>query len=233
MNNVVYAAYVFLALAIIGALFTIFVRNKKGGATYFIVKCFSSSIFVLLAILGALSRNDNKELSLFIIAGLVFGFLGDCILGAKEINKDISKKPFIISGILAFLIGHVLFSTGFILYSGVNLTVFMVPLGLSIVALIVFILLKYDVKPFLYAILWIYAFLEVLMASSAFNLIDGLNNPGFIVAFVGALFFCISDAVLSFIYFGPKKGNKNVLVAIELSTYYLGQILIASSIIFM
>lgn len=225
--------YFFLVLAIVLALVTIYVRNTKSGNKYFIVKCFSSSVFVFLAIFACLETDAPKELVLFIISGLLFGFLGDAILGAKEINKVESKKPFIVAGILAFLIGHVLFSVGFIIYAGINLYVFIIPLILSIIALIGFIMLKYTVKVPLYALLVIYAFFETLMSASSGYLMSLNFNPGYIVAFVGSIFFCVSDSVLSYIYFGPIKKYKNILVLIELTTYYSAQILIASSIIFM
>ena len=92
MNIIKGFVYFFIALAILFAILTIYIRKTKDGTKYFIMKCFASSLFVFIAILSSIVSNAPKELTLFIIAGLLFGFLGDAILGAKEIEKVESKK---------------------------------------------------------------------------------------------------------------------------------------------
>lgn len=233
MSGVKAVACVFIALSIILAIVAIAFRKKGQGINYFISKCFASAVFVFVGLFSYLETNAPKELVIFIIAGLVFGFLGDAILGGKEIDKLAPRKPFIIWGIIAFLLGHILFSVGFILTTGINTYVFVIPTVLAVISLVIFIVLKYQVKAPIFVLLTVYAFLETLMCSSAGYLMITTNNVGYIVAFVGSVFFCTSDLVLSYVYFGPNKSKKDLLVMIELTTYYTAQILISSAVLFM
>ena len=55
--------------------------------------------------------------------------------------------------------------------------------------------------------------------------------PSMTVFMIGAILFGISDLFLAPLYFGKKENN--TMVVLNLSTYYLGQLLIAMSIFFL
>ncbi len=70
------------------------------------------------------------------------------------------------------------------------------------------------------------------MVSKSISLLTlfNLNSKGISLIFIGAMLFFISDIILSFIYFYKKPAKP--LVALNLITYYIGQGLIALSVLY-
>ena len=78
----------------------------------------------------------------------------------------------------------------------------------------------------------VYCSLLVYKVAASGMLVFTNPTKAYILALAGSILFLISDTCLSFLYFAPVK-RKNVLVTIELSTYYPAQILLAMSVALM
>lgn len=214
-----------------GAVCTVLLRCRGRSFDGMLFKFLSSFGFMSVAFVGFCYNNDaNPYFFCLVIFGLMFGLGGDILLGLKEIAPKFRSR-LIVMGTSAFLLGHIFFLAAFTYIGGFQ----WIPFALScLVAAITLILLKtfkfkVDAKMgtvliIYYAMLWYKALLSVFTYWATKDL-------AFILSTVGCGLFIISDTCLAFIYFTPKK-SKNKLVAVELSTYYSAQILLALSVAF-
>lgn len=154
---------------------------------------------------------------LFIILGLSFSLIGDIML-MRPINK-------FILGLIAFFIGHLLYTTAFISVEGFHTfrlawaLLFLAGLGLFIYLFPSIRKLRIPVAVYIAAI--------SCMVWQAGGLWTSIWTTKAGIAFLGAILFCLSDMVLSVSRF---KKQFVLSQAVILSTYYSAQTLIAFSI---
>lgn len=241
--------YVTLALILIPVGFIlqaafITVEHKGKMVLADVLKGLASVVFCVIGFTAyaALSyrksvRVDGSEVKAakLIIAGLLSGALGDILLNLRFVLKNAGKK-FFLAGIAVFLAGHILYLIAIIPESSSLLLCTII--GIIVAAIILVIVLKKFKVSLAFKIFGIiYVGSVVIMTSIAVgNAVTGLLaygnfliNPYVIFAF-GALFFMVSDVILIFNTFGTKTIFP--LRVLNLSLYYLGQILIAMSIFF-
>jgi hypothetical protein len=85
---------------------------------------------------------------------------------------------------------------------------------------------KVQIPSYLYALL-----IFIMIGSTISNYIHfGDQHPGYLIMMIGAILFGLSDLILAPIYF--QGMNQKKMIASNLITYYLAQILIATSILF-
>ncbi len=77
---------------------------------------------------------------------------------------------------------------------------------------------------------YIYAATISFMTSAALSASLWQTSPARFIYITGALLFLLSDGLLAYMYFGPKKVF--LLRALNLSFYYAAQLLFALSILF-
>lgn len=218
-----------LALSCLGILiYSTFTSDYK---FRLISKIFTSLCFLLIALLSYLSNANNLKYFLFIFIGLVFSFLGDILLGIKAKNSK-SKNTLIILGGFNFAITHILYSLCFITLSGLHIRDFIFAIFLS------FILLstlkcnkKIDFNNSLLPIS-IYCLIISFMVCKAISLvtITSLNLHLLMLLILGAILFIISDYILAFVIL--YKDCPKYVSRLNLIFYYIGQILIALSILY-
>lgn len=220
-----------LLAAVIAAVVFIIVSYKGTAGASVAAKTIASLLFVTLGLLCFL-HSKRSSYALLVMVALVFGLFGDVFL---ELQPVFSKKKnlFFLLGLSAFFIGHVFYVVAFLKIAPFTILHPIVFAATFCVALLLKAIFKVDPQKMLPPVL---AYLTVisLMVAAAFGVAfsNGLSpqNPIRVMLPLSALLFLISDAVLAYIYYGKTKAKP--LVAINLSTYYAAQILLALTILF-
>ncbi len=173
---------------------------------------------MLMPLLCAVYLAAAPEPMLLVIAALVFGWIGDVFLMLK------GKSIFMLCGICSFALGHV-FYIGAILSQSAHLHVLiLIPVALCAVWLsfVYKKLLPYAPKSlrkpgFLYALL-----LSGTCLSALYLLLITQKLP-FLIAFIGGLFFMLSDTVLTGQQYRKETKHGNYYVML---TYIIAQSLL-------
>ncbi len=221
---------------------------KRGPRSEVISKGIASLIFVVIGCLVFPMSCDNGEMActfqVGIIAGLVFGMIGDILLALRNINKS-KRSGFILSGICAFALGHLSYLAVIALNMMAILPDALIWLGILPVILGIlfgFGLLKISpklnlefgkLKPgvFFYGSL-IGCMLCTAILTAVTATMQGLFVSLYIVPAIASVLFVSSDSLLSKSYF-DKSGeitSAKLIIAIHV-TYYLAQYLFAISAI--
>lgn len=231
--------FLFFMLLILFIYFII-LKNRIIG---FYLKGFTSLLFLLIYGYGiydffirsnglSIALNDIKFIYfiLFIGLGLICGLVGDLFLEVQYFYNE-KKESQILYGMTSFFLGHVFYIIAISALIGFNFVSVLVGLGFTLLIAIGGQVLKMD-----FGVLripsYLYTFIIFTMVGQAFFLGVNYNfNLFSLVLMLGAILFGISDLILAPIYF---KNEKRVSFTIlNLSTYYLAQLLIAISIIFL
>lgn len=213
---------VFFCIAcIVLAVCFIYMEYQQKPVPAVILKGLASFCFVMY---GVLTAPKGNPVAGKIVAGLVLGMIADILLNFRFILKN--GKPVFLVGILVFLLGHILYL--FAVFPMVSN-----PLAVLIAAIILTALLMKWIfskitaeKAFkIFGIFYIGA-IVLLNCTAIANLFQ--NPSAFTAVFaIGAFLFLISDIVLILNTFG--KESRFRLRIMNLSMYYIGQLLIATS----
>lgn len=217
-------------------------KDKRLEGFYF--KALTSFIFIIIFVYGVfrfytktpiipeivLFQYKYIYLFTFVLLGLVSGLIGDLFLEVLWFYKE--RRNYIIKqGTIIFLIGHVFYILGLNSFVGFNYIALIIGLVMTIVVYLGSKMMKIDFQN-LKIMTYLYTFVIFTMVGlsimQAFDLSFSLYSISFMV---GAILFGISDLLLAPIYF--KNQNHNLFVVSNLATYYLGQLLIALSILFL
>ena len=198
------------ALSLVVTLIYLSVVNKPAGALRTWTKTASIGLLAPLPLLGGV---DVAHIALAL--ALAFGSLGDYFLALKDEEKNFKR------GIVAFLIGHIFYLIVMVPHIGA-------PSSLQIAGIILLGAMAVGVCGWLSPKLgryrnpvWAYMGIISLMALAALSVPAPL--PG-----AGALLFVFSDAVIVVNQFGRPVPYRGPIVWI---TYYVGQILLAGSLL--
>lgn len=232
---------IYLLLGVFVLVWSIFVflviKGKRMDGFYF--KGLSSFLFVGVFMYGVYhyTKTNNFILNsmqlkflLLIGLGLVCGLIGDLFLEIQYFYKD-NKSRQIAYGMTIFLIGHIFYISALSLDRQFQLLSLVI--GLVMAALIYAggKVMKFQLGQ-LEIFSYVYSFVIFTMVGQAiFQAHQQAYNIYGLVFMVGAIFFGISDLLLAPIYF--KNERRKLFVVGNISTYYLAQILIALSIMFL
>ena len=172
---------------------------------------------------------DGSHLAKLVLTGLILGCIADVLLNLRWVIKEKGKLIFLV-GILVFLSGHIVYLAAILPMSESWVLCFGIGIILT-AGLMKWIFTKITAeKAFkIFGVFYIGAI--VLMNCVAIsNLITATSTFTAIFA-AGAVLFLISDIVLILNTFGPE--SKFSLRITNLSLYYLGQLLIALSLLFL
>ena len=233
-----YSKLIFSAISAVEVpLVAYYITSLNNRKPYKVKKMICSTLFVLAAVVAALSIDIFLVYGLCVIIGLVLSWLGDLFLAFS-----LKGMPFVL-GLGSFLLGHVAyvvaFSFGvsaitgsiapawyeFLIVAAVIGTCFIVKKKCNII-------LKEMAMPVLF-----YAVTISVMLARAFHLgisycgLDAPNGVMFCLMMIfGATMFVVSDSVLVFIIFKNMSNNKTETA--NLVTYYLAQMIFATSLFF-
>lgn len=233
MNDsaLIISAIAFLCLMAPLIVATCVLDNKKLMIGKTICKGCASLCFVIAGILFYL--NGSKEnWQLMVLFGLVLGMFGDILL--SEFAKGKSRDIFNAVGMLCFIAGHALFIAAFITASFEFDYPVLIAVGATMALTVLGACSKFlsAEKPFMMVGAFLYAAVVSLMLAAAFNLV--LNSAvmfGGLIVTGSALFF-ISDVILGIMNYNNKfKEKRRYLLPAVLVCYYLGQAMIAFSLI--
>ena len=173
---------------------------------------------LLMPLLCALYCVAAPEVRMFVVAALVFGWIGDVFLLFKN------GKIFMLLGVCAFAIGHI-FYIGAMLSEHPSLHVLMlIPVALCVIWM-TFVyrkLLPYAPKSLKKPGL-LYALLLSGTCLSALYVLLVTGKPAYLIAFVGGLFFMLSDTLLTGQKYRKELRHGNFYVML---TYIIAQALL-------
>lgn len=219
------------AVALVGMVLQgifIAVEHKEKYVPAVILKGLAALLFCVIGTAAFLGASVNRGFAKLVVIGLYCGMLGDILLNLRFVFPKLGQKIFLL-GVAAFLSGHILYLCAIVPLSR-NL---MLCLGVGVVlaaALLAWIFKTLTVKLAfkIFGVLYIGA-IVLMTAVAVGNVISSSGAAAWMHA-VGAALFTLSDIVLIFNTFG--KEQKFSLRITNLSLYYLGQLLIASSLFF-
>lgn len=198
-------------------------------------KMICSAFFILSAVCCLLYSHNYTAFSAFMIAGLVFGLIGDLL-----IHYPVDKNSVATLGGASFGIGHVFYILAFcsaIKKIAPEEKIFnykVIIVTLCIVAVGVGIKFVKKIKFGVFALpALVYAIVITTMLTTAYQLTFRMHfNAGVLFTLMlGAVLFVLSDATIALLIFGGMERNRPLKV-FNIVTYFLGQILLGTSILF-
>lgn len=216
-----YLAYVGLLIQIL----FIYIEQQKKYVPAVALKGTASLFFVVLGFLG-LSIATLPTFAKIVVAGLVFGLLGDVCLNLRFVMEKAGQKVFL-AGIAAFLVGHILYLVALIPLAA-KVWVWLISGVLVAAALLYWILTSVEAEKAFKAFGVVYIGAVVLMTAVSIGVFVTRHTSGSLLYMVGAVLFTLSDIILIFNTF--TKDGKAWMRPANLLLYYLGQLLIALSI---
>ncbi len=192
-----------------------------------VLKGLASLTFVCLGFFSGRMSADG-QLAHNVISGLCLGAVADVILNLRYVFKEKGKPVFLV-GILIFLAGHIMYIVALIPKCGC-LTACLTAGVILTALLIVWIFSKITAAAAfkVFGVFYLGAIM-IMTCIAAGILVTGPSAFSGIFA-AGALFFLASDIILIFNTFGPEQ--KEALRISNILLYYIGQLLIASSLQF-
>lgn len=219
-------------LCVVGILVDIwFIKTeyagKMGKAT--VLKGAASLFFVALGFVCFAA--NSAPFGKLIVIGLILGLVGDVLLNLRNVVAGRKSMLVFALGILAFLSGHFLYIAALIrLKADIVIWAVLITAVLSVLAIPP--LMRRITAPSMGLKIFGYVYLVVVIAmfSCAAMVLVKLGASALTVLFaVGALLFMVSDFIMIYYSFGKKI---KPLRAINLLSYYAGQLLIAIAILF-
>ena len=193
-----------------------------------ILKGAASLMFVLIGYNDFQTVNNPFNRQFFY--GLLFGMIGDILLNLRYVFPKHGQKIFL-AGILAFLIGHVLYLVALIPQARHVWIWYCIIIGaLAAGGLLAYIFKTMQVKKAFKIFGVFYLGAVFIMTAIALGIAVFTPTRRAIIYAIGAVLFTASDVVLIFNTFsGVTKFSLRIT---NLTLYYIGQILIACSLFF-
>ena len=205
-----------------------------------LLKSVVSMLFIMVGVYGtwlSASKGSASLLCPFVVLGLLCGLLGDVWLDLKYVFPE-KDEPFTYAGFCVFGVGHILYIIGMLLTcypTGKPMTL-IVPVLLALVLSIGNAVLEKPMK-LIYGkfkpvvITYGVILFAMVLISGRLALHYGWAKTPLNLIFIGGVFFAISDLILSGTYFGTGR-ERPIDLALNYITYYTGQFLIASALVF-
>lgn len=195
----------------------LYIRAKYSALKYQLVIFKPLTMFLIISI-AILYPAVDWNYKIFILAGLLFSLIGDMFL--------IFPEKYFTKGLIAFLLGHILYIIAFAVSAGFHYTVWIYLPIVLISILYLKTILSHTGNITLPVI--IYIILIAMMGWMALERLYYLQTLGALLAAIGACLFMISDSVLAINKF-KKSFHKAELII--LSTYFIAQWMLAVSVI--
>lgn len=234
----------FVVLIILEIIFTpLFLKAQWPGMCFksLVYKMICSTSFVGIGVLSVIIADNKSTFALMMLGGLVFGWIGDYFLHAKP------TQLYFGIGFVSFMLGHIMYIACYIRtipviapdYNMINASEIVASLVFVIVAIVLAVkfkvefslkILKFGV--IVYTLILITMFIKATTLGVQYFLTGApYGILAILVLSLGSLLFLLSDATLGLILFGGQKKNKPLKV-FNIVTYFAGQVLLASSILF-
>ena len=206
-----------------------------------VLKMICSTMFVSIGVLSMFIADNFSSYAITMLIGLVLGWIGDYFLHAKPSNV------YFVTGFASFLIGHFFYIGAYVRalpalfpdYKMLNAPELIIAAVVLVLACVMLKLTKMKMTPKIVAFgIWLYFIILTFMFIKASALgyhqwqsgAEGGIVP-FVVLTLGSFFFLLSDASLGVIMFADQRKNYPLKI-FNIVTYFWGQIMLASSILF-
>lgn len=204
-----------------------------------IAKMLCATLFVAVGFLSVKISGNTSEFAKTMMLGLVFGWIGDYFLHSE-------KNSFFVIGFTSFLLGHIVYITAYVRalntfenYSHINAVEPIVLIVLLIISMWVFKRYKFEfsmkvlkVAIIVYTVILVTMFVKATVLGVQYMLSGGANGAlAVLVLSLGSLLFVLSDSTIGVLMFGGQKKNRPLKI-FNIVTYFAGQMLLASSILF-
>jgi len=206
-----------------------------------VLKMICSTMFVSIGVLSMCISGNFSSYAITMLIGLVLGWVGDYFLHAKP--SDI----YFVTGFVSFLVGHIFYIVAYVKalpvlfqdYKMFNIPELIIGGIVLVIAFIMMKVVKMKMTPKIVAFgIWLYFIILTFMFTKASALGYHQWQSGaeggllaFVVLTLGSFFFVLSDASLGVIMFAGQKKNYPLKI-FNIVTYFWGQIMLASSILF-
>ena len=230
---------ILLALGAVMSVVFIVSKVTNYNLVTIILKTIASLFFVALGIYCAIVIEGNVAFKALVVAGLIFGLLGDVFLGFKYTTTK-TKKIWIMLGLFAFAFGHISYLVSLFVgfYKPGNVLFAILPFVTSSIITTVFMIVSKKLgvelgkKLFPFAVFYIFCLTSMVSSVFYMCLLHGFTVTTLIMFFCGAFCFMCSDFMLTGAYFKPGQRPK-AYMAIYSVFYYLAQFAIAFSLFFL
>ena len=230
-----------IILLVLGAISSaIFIVSKVINYSFktIVFKTIASLFFVALGIYLFIIMEGHFLFKLFLLLGLIFGMLGDVLLGFKYITTK-TKKIWILAGMFAFAFGHISYITALFVeyYIPGNVIFIFLPFITATVLSIGYMIISRKLgisfgKLLPFGVFYLFCLSSMLSTSLWMAILNHFSILTGVLFFIGALFFATSDCMLTGAYFKAGQRPKPYL-AIYSVCYYVAQFLIAFSLFFL
>lgn len=219
---VTYLGLIVIAGVIAQAVF-IALEHKEQYVAADVFKGAASLMFVLLGTIGYLTCKGDA-FAIKILIGLIFGMIGDIVMNLRFVLKEGAGQKAFLGGILAFLIGHILYLAA-LCPKAPHILINIITGGIAAAGLLTYIFKTMEVKKAFKIFGVFYLGAVIIMTVMALDIAIFTGTTQAIVYAVGAVLFTASDIVLIFNTFSGT--TRFPLRVTNLSLYYVGQLLIA------
>ncbi len=204
-----------------------------------VLKMLCATLFLAVGLLSMQIAGNFSDFAKTMIIGLVLGWIGDLFL-------HFDKPSLFVVGFISFLAGHIVYIKAYICalnvyedYNQINVFEIIAAIGIAVLGIwagnrfkvsFSMKLLKFGVVS--YATILGIMFIKAT-ALGVYNLINGGENAviALFVLSIGAMLFVLSDSTLAVLLFGGQKKNRPLKI-FNIVSYFAGQMLLASSILF-
>jgi len=206
----------------------------KGLASFSFLSVFAFGLMVKLELLhdGSIHyENLSMPVPILILLGLIAGLLGDLYLALRPLQDPKKNETIIIGGIVCFSVGHIFYFSSLLLLGSLSYLAIITSFIMTAIIFLMSNKLNYQMGKALIPTLFYSALIFLMVGQSLGYAISNRFSLFSLIFLFGAVLFAISDLILAPIYYAGN--DKKFMVILNLSTYYLAQLLIAISIIFL
>ena len=219
--------YLLIPLCLCLAAVFLWQESKRNYVPAVVLKGLASACFVLLGFL--LKGEGGSRTANLIVTGLLLGCVADVLLNLRYVFEKKGQLIFLV-GILVFLSGHILYLAAIL--PGAKHWLLCVLVGLVLTALLMVWIFRRITAKMAFKVFGVF-YLGAIMVLNVVAIGNLITDPSTFTALfaAGALLFLVSDIVLILNTFG--KETRQSLRIVNISLYYLGQLLIALSLLFL
>lgn len=216
--------YILIPLCLILAGVFLWTEKQEKYIPAVVLKGLASLCFVILGIL----TSPGTHMAKLIVAGLILGCVADVMLNLRWVFKEKGQMIFLV-GILVFLAGHIFYLAAVLPICSSKLLCILI--GIVLTALLMMWIFKQITAKKAFKIFGVFYIgtIMILNCVAIGNLISSPSTFTGIFA-AGTVLFLISDIVLILNTFGSE--TKMSLRITNIGLYYVGQLLIALSLLF-
>ena len=234
----------FIALVVVEMIFTpLFLKAQWPQACFksLVYTMICSTAFVGIGVLSVFISGNKSTYAIMLLVGLCLGWIGDYFLHAKTTNT------YFAIGMVSFMLGHIAYIVCYMRtlpvinpdYNMFNIIEIIIIIALMASAYIAAVKFKVEFSMkilklgvVVYTAILITMFIKASALGISYYKTGAENGlVAMLVLIAGSLCFTLSDATIGLLMFAGKKNNKPLKV-FNIVTYFSGQVLLASSILF-